>query len=318
MIGLTMIWALSVATADSPSGVVALAVDPTEATIQGPEGRVQLVVSGVDGAGVSRDLTHDPGLVYAPDDPKTLGVTPIGEVWPVGDGRAKIRVWFQGLEARVVVRTAGVQNPTPVDFATQVVPVLTRLGCNAGACHGKAAGQNGFRLSLLGSDPALDFESITRDARGRRISLAAPGSSLILRKPAAAVPHGGGRKLMIGSPEYQTLRRWLASGADASPRIASDESRVTLRLHPPAGRLYAGHTQQLRVVARRGSWPEFDVTRLTRFAGVTPDLALVDAGGRVRAAGGVGEAAVTASYAGETAVARFTVAAPATAGPPRQ
>ena len=101
------------------------------------------------------------------------------------------------------------------------MPIFTKLGCNAGGCHGKASGQNGFRLSLLGFDPTLDYESLVREGRGRRVFPAAPGASLLLLKPTAQVPHGGGRKFAIGSPEYRTLARWIAPGDAVRRRRAS-------------------------------------------------------------------------------------------------
>src|SRR3954452_21714918 len=96
----------------------------------------------------------------------------------------------------------------PVTFERDVVPLLTRAGCNAGACHGKARGQNGFQLSLLGFDADFDHSAIAKEARGRRIFPAAPEQSLLLRKASAQVPHGGGRKLEVGSPFYQALLGW--------------------------------------------------------------------------------------------------------------
>src|SRR6478752_762996 len=104
------------------------------------------------------------------------------------------------------------------DFRTDVQPVLTRAGCNAGACHGAASGQGGFKLSLFGYDPESDFERITREFGGRRIDFARPDESLILRKPAEIkVDHEGGLKLRADSKGYALLRDWIAAGAPAGP-----------------------------------------------------------------------------------------------------
>src|SRR5436305_11650070 len=118
----------------------------------------------------------------------------------------------------------------PVDFRTEVQPLLSRLGCNAGGCHGKASGQNGFKLSLFGFDTEFDHAAITREARGRRVFPAAPEQSLFLLKATGRVPHGGGRRLNPDGADYQIVRRWIASGAPAS---APDAPKVTrLRVSP--------------------------------------------------------------------------------------
>jgi hypothetical protein len=200
----------------------------------------------------------------------------------------------------------------PIAFAAEVVPILTKLGCNSGTCHGKASGQNGFRLSLLGFDPALDHDSLTRDARGRRIFPAAPEASLMLLKPTATVAHGGGRRLAPGTAEYETIVRWIRQGAtfhpDAEPRLEAIEAR------PAQLVLSAGQTQQLRVVARYRDGTRIDVTRWALFASNLPDLASVDESGRVRALDGVGEVPIVARFGGQVAVARLLVPGP---GPAR-
>src|SRR6476659_5131222 len=100
----------------------------------------------------------------------------------------------------------------PLNFANDIVPIFTKAGCNAGGCHGKASGQNGFKLSLLGFEPGEDYEHIVREARGRRVFPAAPDQSLLLSKAVNATPHGGGRKLDAASDEYAILKKWISSG----------------------------------------------------------------------------------------------------------
>src|SRR6478752_5154012 len=98
-----------------------------------------------------------------------------------------------------------------VNFELDVLPILSSAGCNAGACHGKSRGQNGFALSILGFDPQFDYSAIALEGRGRRVFPAAPENSLLLRKVSLAVPHGGGQRLKPGSAEYETLRLWIAA-----------------------------------------------------------------------------------------------------------
>ena len=111
----------------------------------------------------------------------------------------------------------------PVSFDNDVVPVLTRFGCNAGGCHGKLAGQNGFRLSLRGYAPELDHATITREALGRRINAASPEESLLVRKAANLIPHGGGQRLEPGGKAAQILTAWIAAGA---PGPRTDEATL--------------------------------------------------------------------------------------------
>ncbi len=123
-------------------------------------------------AGANRDLTR--AVTYASSNPAVARIDRAGYVTPVGDGSATIRIERGSERIEVPVTVSGVGEARPVDFQTEVVPLLSRLGCNAGGCHGKASGQNGFRLSLFGFDARFDCEAITREARGRRVFPAAP------------------------------------------------------------------------------------------------------------------------------------------------
>src|SRR5438067_212973 len=115
-------------------------------------------------------------------------------------------------------------------FERDVEPILARAGCNAGACHGKARGQNGFQLSILGFDRDFDYHAITRDALGRRVDPAAPAASLLLQKATAEAPHGGGLRLTHSDPLFDTLRRWIAA---AMPRTPPDAPALTaIRVEP--------------------------------------------------------------------------------------
>src|SRR5215218_360141 len=116
----------------------------------------------------------------------------------------------------------------PATFERDVEPILTRAGCNAGACHGKARGQNGFPLSLLGFDPEFDLDAITREARGRRVFPANPAQSLILLKGSAQIPHGGGRRLEIGGDAYETILLWIEQGMPRSPADSPAVERVSI------------------------------------------------------------------------------------------
>src|SRR5439155_18669016 len=121
---------------------------------------------------------------------------------------------------RAKTAASDAEQTQPIYFSSDVVPLLTKLGCNSGGCHGKATGQNGFKLSLLGYEPELDYEAIVKEARGRRLFLAAPERSLLLLKATGMVPHGGGKRIEIGSDDYRVLARWIENGA--RPAAADD------------------------------------------------------------------------------------------------
>jgi hypothetical protein len=193
----------------------------------------------------------------------------------------------------------------PVSFPNQVVPILTKLGCNAGGCHGKQLGQNGFKLSLFGFDPEADHAALVKEARGRRLFSAAPASSLFLLKPTAAVPHGGGRRLNPTSPEYRLLLRWVRQGALYEPGPARHV--VGLDLWPVEKTMGRKDSQPLSVTARYDDGHNEDVTRLAQYQSNDTDVAVVDGAGVVRTLDVPGEAAVMARYQGHVAVFRAAV-----------
>lgn len=189
-------------------------------------------------------------------------------------------------------------------FVNDVLPVLTKAGCNSGACHGAAAGKNGFRLSLRGYDPQGDYENLTREALGRRILPTAPAHSLMLLKPTLAVPHGGGRRFHLNSPEYGVIADWIASGA---PGPAPAEPRVqTIEVQPARELLKPGERVQLQVLARYSDGSERDVTRWCLFSSSSDGVASVSDRGLVTTSGH-GEAAVSVWFASKVTFAAITV-----------
>jgi hypothetical protein len=204
---------------------------------------------------------------------------------------------------------SGPVSADPVSFRRDVLPTLTKLGCNAGACHGSPAGKNGFRLSLRGYDPALDLFTLTREAAGRRINRPDPGASALLAKPTAAAPHEGGRRLDPDSRAYRLLRDWIAQGAGDDRA----DPPTRLELTPPDVVLDApADAQQLRAIAHFAGESPRDVTHLARFAVADEATAAISADGRVRRLR-AGEAVVTAEYMGQmaTALVLFRDASPA-------
>src|SRR5262249_40571211 len=147
-----------------------------------------------------------------------------GWVRPVGTGATTVTVTVAGQTVAVPVKVQLPAAEPPYSFRHEVMPVLSRAGCNAGACHGYSLGKNGFKLSLRGSDPELDHPMIVREALGRRLDLLAPESSLLVAKARGDVPHEGGQRFQRGSLSDQILVNWIRQGA---PGDLADPARVT-------------------------------------------------------------------------------------------
>lgn len=210
-------------------------------------------------------------------------------------------VWTMGFEGRVLVA-----NEPAIDFERDIQPILTRFGCNSGPCHGKQRGQNGFQLSLLGFDSDFDHNALTKDSRGRRISLTRPDSSLLLTKPSGRDPHGGGVRLPINRPEYQLLKRWIQAGAPRAIPGTPGLSHVTIE--PTAKVMAFGEQQPLRVTAHYDDSSTRDVTGMAVYQSNDDPIASVDENGIVTAGEIMGEAAVMARYSGHFAI--FTASVP--------
>ena len=193
-------------------------------------------------------------------------------------------------------------------FRNDVLPVLTKAGCNSGSCHGTLAGKNGFKLSLRGYDPETDYEVLTRQALGRRVVKTAPAHSLILLKPTLTIPHGGGKRFEIGSQEYQILADWIASGTP--PPSAADPVIEEITLTPSRVLLEKpGKQIQLSVKARYSDGSEKDVTRWVKFSSTNEGVATADQSGLVSTKDH-GEAAISIWYSSKVAFARVTVPYP--------
>ena len=198
-----------------------------------------------------------------------------------GDGTTKITIQLGGISSTTVpVTVKEFTAGLPVNFANQVVPIFTKLGCNAGGCHGKASGQNGFRLSLLGFEPALDYETLVKEGRGRRVFPAAPEASLLLDQG-----HGQGsprRRQDDSDPdshEYRLIRRWIAIGMPMGKPTDPKVERISI--YPGERVLARGTAQQVVVTATYTDGTTEDVTRWAQYQSNETDVAAVEQGGRV-------------------------------------
>ena len=286
--------------------VKSVAAFPPALTLRGTDDAPQLVLTGTRADGREIDLTAS--ATYSVSDPKVIRVTADGRVFPLANGTAKITALVNGLTVTVPVTAEKMDAPLPINFANHVVPVFTKLGCSSGGCHGKIAGQNGFRLSLLGFDPQFDYENLLKEARGRRVFPAAPESSLLLLKATGATAHGGGKKMEAGGEEYKIVRRWIASGMPFGDKTDPTVTRISV--FPEARVFDRNARQQLAVFAHYSDGTREDVTRRAQFESNDTEVAAVNDVGVVSTLAITGQAAVMVRYQGQVTVFRAVVPRP--------
>ncbi len=286
-------------------------VSPAAVALDSPEATQQLLVTarGAGGRPVDRTRTAS----YESTNPAVVTADASGLLTPHAEGRAEVAVRLGGGVLHVPVEVTGLSRPAPVSFERQVVPILTKAGCNAGGCHGKAEGQNGFKLSVFGFDPGADYQALLMEGRGRRVFPAAPDRSLLLLKAAALMPHGGGKKIDKDSLRYRRLRRWIAEGAAGSS--PAEPPVVALEVEPAQRVLAPGETQQLRVTAVDAAGRRRCVTTEAEYESNAAAVAAVDRRGRVEAADAPGEAAILVRYLGHVTVCRVTLPRPGASFP---
>ena len=296
---LSIIWltlaTVSVVRANDPAA--SLRVEPPQAKLVGNLDRLQLLVTGT-GANAQRvDLTRDVDYEVAPDS--LASVSTSGAVVPLTSGTGIIRVHQGDRIAEIPITISHIVPQPQVSFQQDVVPILSRTGCNQGACHGAQFGKGGFKLSLLGFAPEQDYVSLVREHPGRRISLLRPADSLMLRKALLEFGHQGGKRFQRNSYDHQVLAAWLTAGA---PAPQSDEAEVVDLTVSPAERVYrVGQQQQLRVVAHYSDHSSRDVTRTAKYDTLSEAIATVTAAGTLTCVG-KGQIAVMVRYAGQAKV----------------
>jgi hypothetical protein len=295
----------AVAKAATPQ-LSSLTILPNSIHLSGPNAVQRVVVEGTFSDGHQEDLTDKAKLSAFSSD--IAHVSENGFVAPVADGKTTLRAAVGALQATAMVVVKGATAPFEWSFRNHVLPVMTKMGCNSGACHGALAGKGGFKLTLRGYDPDLDYQTMTRGALARRTVRMEPARSLILLKPTLAVAHGGGRRFPVESPEYKVMSEWIAAGMPAPQ--ASDPRIQSLEVLPREIPLAPGAEQQILVTARFSDGHSEDVTRWTKYSSTDESVASVDDAGRVKMRGH-GEAAITIYYLGLVSFARLRVPFPA-------
>jgi hypothetical protein len=283
-----------------------IAILPGALALHGPEARQTILVERRQGDRFLGQVADE--VQYAVADPGIVRVDGNVAV-PLADGKTTITATvasgkLAGASTAAEVVVTGFAEPFAWSFRNHVQSVLTKAGCNSGACHGAAAGKKGFKLSLRGYDPQRDYLTLTRQSLGRRIIPSDPGRSLILTKPTGLIPHGGGLRFKPDSLEYRILAEWIAAG---SPPPSADDPRLArIEILPPGVILSPGATQQLLVLAYYSDGHVADVTRFAKYTASDASVAEVDDGGQVRVMG-YGEGAVTAWFSSMVTIASITV-----------
>jgi hypothetical protein len=281
-----------------------LAILPGSVDLSGPADTHQLLAEATV-ADHQEDWTRK--VRWTSADAKIATVDQTGVVTPAGDGSVTITAAAEGRTASATVRVKGTHAPAAWSFRNDVIPILTKMGCNSGACHGALAGKNGFKLTLRGYAPDVDYDTLTRQSIGRRISLSEPAQSLMLLKPTMAIPHGGGKRFAVGSLEYRVISEWIAEG---TPPPATRDSQITgLEIYPASATLKPLAEQQVVVQAKYSDGRVRDVTRWVKFSSSDEGVATVDDFGRVKM-NGSGEAAITLWYQSRVLYSRLSVPYP--------
>lgn len=281
--------------------VASLDVQPAQLRFTSRNDYAQLLVTARLESGDTADVTR---LVKFSLKPALAEVSSTGLLTPVTNGLGKLVVSYAGKTAEAPLAIGGQTKRYHSDFVRDVSPLISRLGCNAGTCHGAKEGKNGFKLSLRGYDPETDVRSLTDDLAARRINFASPDDSLMLLKAVAEVPHEGGRRTTVDSKYYQVLRQWIASGAPLdmkSPRA----TKIEVLPHDPVVQKI-GSRQQMRVVATYGDGTMRDVTSEAFIESGNSDVAAAGTAGLISTLRR-GEAPVLARYEGNYAATTLTV-----------
>lgn len=283
-----------------------LRVLPTSVTLDGDRSRQRLSLVHVED-GHASSLVAEDKVTWESSNDEVVRIEN-GFAIPVADGSASVTASTDaGQSAMVTIEVKNTGQSQPWSFRHEVQSVLSRAGCNMGACHGALAGKGGFRLSLRGYDHEADFFTITRQARGRRIELADPGASLLLAKPTGALPHKGGLRLQTGSYDYKVLAEWISQGASGP----SDEDPILtdISVTPETSLLRPGDETQVLVSGHYGDGRIVDVTHWAKFTATDEAVLSVDEEGRVLVRGS-GEGAVLVWFGSKVKLARMTVPYP--------
>lgn len=282
-----------------------LEVSPADVRLDGNFAHAQLLVTGSNAnvpAERRDDLTSQ--AKFETSNPAIVTVDASGLLLAQQDGHANIVVSVGELRREVPVTVSGVAEHPPVKFTRDIRPILTKSGCAMAACHAAQYGQGGFKLSVFGFDPLQDRAAMARDSIGRRVNPVTPDQSLLLLKPTAQMPHGGGKRLARDSVDYRILRDWISAGAPGPIKDEPEVKRLTVQ---PAQRVTGiGAKQQLRVEAEYADGSRRDVTAWARFDTTDEGVATVTREGLTTTVG-ASQGAIMVRFEGQADISLFVV-----------
>ena len=281
--------------------IFALSVEPQRIDLANRFDYAQLVVSGWASGEDAQDLTRKVRMSGGDD---LVEVSDTGMVRALANGDGTLRIEFEGKSLELPITVRGLEKKFLPDFVTDVKPVISTLGCNAGTCHGAKDGKNGFKLSLRGYDPLYDVRAFADDHAGRRVNFASPDGSLMLLKATAGVPHEGGQRTKPGEDYYQILRDWIAQGAKLDPSSTRVSGIRIFPENPVVSKI--GDQQQMRVIATYADGRERDVTAEAFVETGNGEVAETEEDGLVSTLRR-GEAPILARYEGAYAATTVTV-----------
>lgn len=300
-----LIWCLNLSRANLIAADSILSVSPQTIVIDRPEASEQVIVTEQLGTR-SYDRTRE--VQYNVADPGIISIRSDGLIHPLSEGSTELSISLGTHELIIPVKVSGLANPLRVSFPYEIQPLLTKARCNSGGCHGKAEGQNGFKLSLLGFDNESDFDALVKETRGRRLNFTNPAGSLLVLKATAQVPHGGGAKIDRSGPGHDLLRRWISEGAPFdSPEILPV---VKIEVEPAELIMDPKSTQQLKVTARDSAGGRQCVTAAAEYLSNALTIVSTTSSGLIHSHDIPGEAAVLVRYLDQVAVCRVTLPRP--------
>ena len=293
------------------TSLVSLSAEPSEIHLSADAPRHGVLVTAQSADGFEIDVTSESKFSASRAAP--FEITPSGELLARRPGEGALTAQFKGKRVQIHVNVHGTAlannstSPAPasVSFLRDVLPALSKAGCNAGACHAKPEGQNGFKLSVFSYDPRSDYAEIVKENRGRRIFPAAPDESLIIKKPTTAMPHEGGLRFERGSETHQLLVRWLREGMAYS--LTNEPTLRRITAFPKERRYKKGATQRLLVQAHYSDGSIRDVTRLAGFDSNDKEIAKVDDKGVITVGTLTGQSVIVARYMGFVADSQILV-----------
>lgn len=289
-LSLFLIFTASIASAQESPAIIKIRTTPEKLVLERVNDARGLLVLGETSDGKTIDLTDT--AIRTAGGPQVT-VDKDGYVIPAVVGLTEVVVTAGGHTIKLPVEVKDMTH-LATDFIRDVEPILAKVGCNMGTCHGAQQGRKGFKLSLRGYDPIYDYRALVDDVSGRRFNRANPSDSLMLLKPTQGVPHEGGFLFDEESRFYKIIHQWIAEGCKFSEATRPSKLEIFPK-NPSLER--SGQKQQILVIATFADGSSRDVTRDAIFESSNFEVATVSSTGQVKAVRR-GETSILVRYEG--------------------